>query len=213
MTRILPGEVDRGRVQATHDALRAEGGGWAGTGDLSYDPSTALSTLTTVLRGYETLRPGEARLSRALDDRYEEGAEPEAVTKARERSAQLLDDLRWFAPDFLSRIQSAKSQTRGCANCGSQVAVRYLRVRDDRDGTPPTVDCPVCGTRDFCLPPGDRARKDTLTIRLAEAEAQVDSTSTREAKRLNNVLWVMCARPLDVGDGPADGTPETQAAG
>ncbi len=196
---VYPGERDREATLAAHVEARGGDPGWRDAVEPRLDASPSLRTLSEVVAGHGDMAPGEARMSRALDDRHDEGDAPSQVAALDERLAAAREELDGFAAAYVARLQAAKSLTKGCPECGSQVAVRHLRTSPGVGASPPTVDCPVCGAVDFCLPPGDRGRKSTLAERVSSIGAARSEANLREAKRRGNVVWVVCAG--SVGEG------------
>ena len=81
---------------------------------------------------------------------------------------------RAHADAILARVRSGKSRTKGCAACGSSIAVTYIR----------RLECPVCGA-EFLSTDTERQRRDRLNARIAEIEATV-RTLRADAKCIEN---------------------------
>jgi hypothetical protein len=82
----------------------------------------------------------------------------------RKRWIALEADYAHVDQQIIQRLQAAKSKTRGCKRCGSQIAVAYLSA-----GQHGGIDCPVCHATDFVLTEGDRKRRESLRVRRDRA--------------------------------------------
>ncbi len=90
-----------------------------------------------------------------------------------------------YSRSIVARVRSAKSKTRGCAKCGSAIAVQY--IREDR--------CPVCGNA-FLTTDTDRKRLEKLKQKLEALKQAVETQVKAEAEVLKRRgalvhIWVV----------------------
>lgn len=80
------------------------------------------------------------------------------------RLGELRKELDQLPRDMLARAKAVKSKTRGCAKCGSAIAVSHIGNR---------TACPVCGDGEFLTTAADTQKRDRLKAKVAEVEALV----------------------------------------
>jgi len=88
-----------------------------------------------------------------------------------------------FPRALLLRIKAGKSKTRGCAKCGSAIAVAHIRG----------LICPVCNQGPFCVSETDRIKLERLRQKATDAQAALDDAHrdySKNAKSRNRFWYV-----------------------
>jgi Zn finger protein HypA/HybF involved in hydrogenase expression len=183
LRRWFAGEQEHKRFQRGHDTYSGTVGMVSGF-SISRQPIEPLESVRERMED-GLCDTGEALAVRVtvLARSFRE-AQPKRHATLSAAIAAARDDARVAPATLLKRIQSQSSKTRRCGDCGSSVAVAYLRA----------LNCPVCGAHQFCVSPTDATALSRLTDKLARAErALVDAETTYNAGTPRLTKWFVGA--------------------
>lgn len=117
------------------------------------------------------------------------------IKRLKEKNAALIKiidhyyvDLRQLNSSILQRVQSAKSKNRGCKECGSMIATKYIYW----------FPCPVCKSEDFIVTETDKKRISALEAKRKKAEKELEENrkAVQYEEKLNKqvtgeICWII----------------------
>lgn len=96
---------------------------------------------------------------------------------------QLLSKYTQWDANLVVRVKKGKSSQKGCAHCGSKIAVKYIN----------SVNCPVCGNKDFIKTETDKKNFNILDVNLKEQKIKVQGLSKKYDDKNNDICWYIGA--------------------
>lgn len=84
--------------------------------------------------------------------------------------------------EILDRVMKAKSDHRGCTNCGSRIAVRKMVVR--------SINCPVC-RHPFLATKGDLEKRERLTAEATQVRQALAQMHVCKGDAHHVLLWAV----------------------
>ena len=105
--------------------------------------------------------------------------------KTRDKLVAKLQELRVekdnLPKEMIQRAKAVKSKTRGCAACGSSIAVAYIGKATDHFRRAITC-CPICDDPEFLRTKADTEKMNRLTTAMADAEKALADHEAQLAK-------------------------------
>lgn len=181
----------RAKIAARADADRHEMGHGRGFHGIRFEVVTdpKLKTRQDVENAYQDGETGEGVIVKLQDATipYDQRGPLRPFEQALQDESR---KVAAFASELITRMKGQASKTRGCARCGSSIAVAFMKPSAMRQGGPrTTVACPVCTEEDFCVSETDKKRREGLMKGYTKAQERLRDEEAKLAKSFAKTIW------------------------
>lgn len=104
-----------------------------------------------------------------------------ADKKLVEQYSDLNNEIQNWSKSILERVKAGKSEFRGCAYCGSKIAVKYMK----------NTSCPVCHSSNFLNTETDEKKYAALTKKFKEVSTKLTQAKANFKKPKNPAFWLI----------------------